>query len=97
MGDNVQLAGLSFQVGSLTIFGLCCAEYAWQIYRSRDAMARVPVIFRANKGLKLFMYALGLSYTLILIRCIYRVIELSNGWGSTLMKNQNDFIVLEGV
>ena len=97
MGDNFQLAGLCFQVGSLTVFGLCCAEYAFRIYRSDSARSRVPAIFEHNKGLKLFLGALSTSYTLILIRCIYRVIELSNGWGSTLMKNQNDFIVLEGV
>lgn len=50
-----------------------------------------------NKGLRLFLYALTLSFTLIMIRCIYRVVELSSGWGSTLMKNQTDFIMLEGV
>ena len=95
-GDNVQLAGLAFQVGSLTLFGLCAGEYAFRVFRDPGASARVKTIFAFNKGLNLCFGALGLSYTAIMIRCIYRVIELANGWGSTLMKQQTDFVALEG-
>ena len=95
-GDNVQLAGLAFQVGSLALFGLCAAEYAWRVHRDPAASARAQEIFAYNKFLNLCFAALGLSYTAIMTRCIYRVIELSNGWGSTLMKDQTDFVALEG-
>ena len=95
-GDNVQLAGLAFQVGSLALFGFCAAEYAWRVYRDSVASARAREVFAYNKSLNLCFAALGLSYTAIMTRCIYRVIELSNGWGSTLMKDQIDFVALEG-
>ena len=95
-GDNVQLAGLAFQVGSLALFGLCAAEYAWRVHRDPTALARAREIFSYNKSLNLCFAALGLSYTAIMTRCIYRVIELSSGWGSTLMKEQTDFVALEG-
>ena len=96
MGDNVQLAGLSFQVGSLALFGACAGEYAWRVFRSPSASSRARKVFAYNKGLMACFGALGLSYTAIMVRCLYRVIELSNGWGSTLMKNQIDFVALEG-
>ncbi|KAK3172820.1 hypothetical protein OEA41_006145 [Lepraria neglecta] len=95
-GDNVQLAGLAFQVGSLALFGVCAGEYAWRVFRDPAASARANKVFAYNKGLKLCFGALALSYTAIMVRCVYRVIELSNGWGSTLMKNQIDFVALEG-
>jgi hypothetical protein len=96
MGDNVQLAGLSFQVGSLALFGACAGEYAWRVYRSPSGSSRARKVFAYNKGLMACFGALVLSYTAIMVRCLYRVIELSNGWGSTLMKNQIDFVALEG-
>jgi len=95
-GDNVQLAGLAFQVGSLALFGFCAAEYAWRVRRDPAASARARELFAYNRSLNLCFAALGLSYTAIMTRCIYRVIELSNGWGSTLMKDQIDFVALEG-
>ena len=95
-GDNVQLAGLAFQVGSLTLFGLCAGEYAWRVYANPRAFARARDIFEYNKYLNVCLGALGLAYTAIQVRCIYRVIELSNGWGSSLMKEQTDFVALEG-
>ncbi|KAF6220747.1 hypothetical protein HO133_003180 [Letharia lupina] len=96
VGDNFQLAGLAFQVASLTLFAVLSAEYAFRVYRSPQASARAPGIFRHNKGLMYFLVALATSWLFIEIRCIYRVIELAGGWGSSLMKKQTDFVVLEG-
>lgn len=97
VGDNFQLAGLAFQVASLTLFAILSAEYAFRVYRSPQASARAPAIFKYNKGLMYFLGALATSWLFIEIRCIYRVIELAGGWGSSLMKKQTDFVVLEGV
>ena len=97
VGDNFQLAGLAFQVASLTLFAVLSAEYAFRVYRDARARARAPGIFRYNKGLIYFLGALATSWLFIEIRCIYRVIELAGGWGSSLMKKQTDFVVLEGV
>lgn len=96
VGDNFQLAGLAFQVASLTLFAILSAEYAFRVYRSPQASARAPAIFKYNKGLMHFLIALATSWLFIEIRCIYRVIELAGGWGSSLMKKQTDFVVLEG-
>ena len=97
VGDDFQLAGLAFQVASLTLFAILSAEYAFRVYRDPQASAKAPAIFKYNKGLNYFLGALAASWLFIEIRCIYRVIELAGGWGSSLMKKQTDFVVLEGV
>lgn len=97
VGDDFQLAGLAFQVASLTLFAALAAEYAFRVYRDQQASARAPTIFKYNSGLMYFLGALATSWLFIEIRCIYRVIELAGGWGSSLMKKQTDFVVLEGV
>ena len=97
VGDDFQLAGLVFQVASLTLFAALSGEYAFRVYRDPQASARAPDIFNYNKGLIYFLGALATSWLFIEIRCIYRVVELAGGWGSSLMMKQTDFVVLEGV
>ena len=88
------MAGLSFQVFSLLLFATATADYYLHLrkhYRNQG----LPQA--AHPRIRWFLAALGLSYTCIMIRCVYRVIELSNGWNSPLMKKEKDFVVLEGV
>ncbi|RDW82713.1 hypothetical protein BP6252_03825 [Coleophoma cylindrospora] len=35
-GKNIMLAGLIFQVASLGLFGLCCAEFAWRVRSAKE-------------------------------------------------------------
>ncbi|MDI1491497.1 MAG: hypothetical protein OHK93_002706 [Ramalina farinacea] len=49
-----------------------------------------------NPMFKFFMAALALSFTCIMIRCIYRIVELAPGWGSAQMSNETNFIACEG-
>ena len=88
------MAGLSFQVFSLVLFAIATRDYylrARKEYRGKEAPRA------AHPRIKWFFAALTLSYTCIMIRCIYRVIELSDGWNSELMKKERDFVVLEGM
>ncbi|MCJ1467143.1 hypothetical protein MMC07_005765 [Pseudocyphellaria aurata] len=93
-GDNVMMAGLSFQVFSLLLFAIATIDYYLRV-RQRYQNQGPPQ--GAHPRIRWFYAALGLSYTCIMIRCIYRVIELSNGWNSSLMKRQTDFVILEGI
>lgn len=95
-GDNVQLAGLAWQVACLTLFALCCAQYAWKVYSDPPALTRAKLIMAQNPMFKFFMAALALSFTCIMIRCIYRIVELAPGWGSAQMSNETNFIACEG-
>lgn len=94
-GTNIMVAGLSFQVASMTLFILLASEYVWRVRRIEGKeVSRLPV---SKNKLWLFVAFFSLAVTGIFIRCIYRVIELSEGWEGDLIQNERIFIVLEGV
>jgi RTA1 like protein len=94
LGTHIMVAGLSFQVASMSLFILLALEYMWRVRRIEKDRAVFPVS-RTKVGL--FVGFFSLAVVCIFIRCIYRVIELSEGWGGKLIRNQTTFIVLEGV
>lgn len=94
LGTNIMIAGLSFQVASMALFILLALEYIWRVRRFEKDTPRLPV---SRTKLGLFVGFFSLAVVCIFIRCIYRVIELSEGWEGELIQNQTIFIVLEGV
>ena len=47
--------------------------------------------------IKLFGWIVVLAYTTVLIRCIYRLPEMAGGWGNSLMRNEKEFLLLDGM
>ena len=91
---DVSKAGLSFQVFTLVVFIALTVDYAIRYIRARrieERKASLPVSF------KVFVAFLSLAVILILIRCAYRIDELSDGYHGPLIHNQGLFIGLEGV
>lgn len=88
---DVAIAGLSFQVFTLIIFILLAAEYGVRYQKAGGANAQLPTKFKS------FLGFLSLSILCILIRCIYRIDELSDGYNGPLIHDQGLFIGLEGV
>ncbi|RPA97967.1 RTA1-domain-containing protein [Choiromyces venosus 120613-1] len=96
-GNNIMLAGLGFQVFTLVLFICLCAEYAYRVKTSTQEFDATHAKLRASRKFRAFLIALSLSTILILIRSIYRVIEMAQGWSGALIKNQTLFFVLEGI
>ncbi|KAF8459996.1 RTA1 like protein-domain-containing protein [Kalaharituber pfeilii] len=99
-GTNIMLAGLGFQVFTLTLFMGLCAEYGWRVYQRAKSGAQLDAVhakLRASKRFRLFLVALSVSTICIFIRSIFRVVELAEGWDGALMANQTLFFILEGV
>lgn len=90
------LAGLGFQVFTLALFMLLCGEYAVRVART-SALNTSHAKLRASKKFRGFLAALGLSTACIMVRSVYRVIELAQGWNGALIKDETLFFVLEGV
>jgi hypothetical protein len=103
-GDNIMIAGLSFQVLTLLVFIVCCVDFSVHAtgrYRRLGAAAfdqdvaaqrlRRSWIFRG------FLIALGVATIGIFWRSVYRVAELSRGWNGPLTFRQDLFIGFEGV
>jgi hypothetical protein len=91
-GVDIALAGLIFQVICLVFFAICCMDYA---IRSRKVWRNNPV----PRRFIIFCVFLTLATVCILIRCSYRVYELSEGYSrdSEALRDQPLFNGLEGV
>jgi uncharacterized ion transporter superfamily protein YfcC len=93
IGVNVAIAGLSFQVFTLTIFILLALHYGFRYVRR----PRVKPSESLTAKFKIFVAFLSLSILCILIRCVYRIDELIDGYNGPLIHNEGLFIGLEGV
>ncbi|OTB02264.1 hypothetical protein M426DRAFT_200177 [Hypoxylon sp. CI-4A] len=87
---DLSLAGLSYQVFSMVVFCAVLADYLFRYSRSREGATMTD-------RLRLFLIFLSIAIVLILIRCGYRVAELSDGYTGGLIQNEPLFIGLEGV
>ena len=67
------------------------------VYRYRKGQRVTPCTTPLSRGFKTFSIFMTISITLILIRCIYRIDELSEGYTGPLIRNEGLFIALEGV
>lgn len=91
---DVAIAGLAFQVFTLCVFIALVIEYAARYIKARKA-SNIPTLISGR--FKIFCAFLALSILLILIRCAYRIDELSDGYSGPLIHDETTFIVLEGV
>jgi hypothetical protein len=92
VGVNIALAGLSLQVATLFIFSLLILDY---FVRSRSVWSQAQLSTR----FKIFCAGLATATILILIRCAYRIYELSEGYSqkSKALRDEPLFIGLESV
>ncbi|KAH8882615.1 parasitic phase-specific protein PSP-1 [Thozetella sp. PMI_491] len=90
IGVDLALAGMAFQVFMLVIFISLFVDYLTRYFRSGQTAA-------FGTRLKIFFTFMGLATFLILIRCIYRLVELREGYSGDLVSNEALFIGLEGV
>lgn len=97
IGVDVMIAGLAFQVITLVTFAVLAFDFFWSVRKSVDLLKPSSRDLISNRMFKLFIAAATVSYTCILIRCSYRVAELSGGWGNPIMRKESEFIVLESL
>jgi hypothetical protein len=61
MGINIMIAGLSFQVFSLALFGTCCAEFAYRLYRNPSSWSVEHKALYESRLFKAFLSGLCLA------------------------------------
>ncbi|KAG7662371.1 RSB1 [[Candida] subhashii] len=125
-GTFVMVAGVAFQVVSMTIFLGFLFDFIHRVYFKPDpditfSIKRLfQLLFNTPEGIKMkrhldryytpefenirnrrcFQYApsiILLSVLLIYIRCIYRVIELSQGWRGYLITHEEYIMALDAL
>ncbi|KAF1357699.1 sphingoid long-chain base transporter RSB1 [Lizonia empirigonia] len=97
LGTNLMLAGVIWQVFCLSFFGCFLGEYLIRTYRRRNTLQSPAVELLHNTKFRLFLGAVTTAYVTILARCAYRIPELSGGWMNELMRDEAEFIALEGI
>ncbi|OBT77453.1 hypothetical protein VF21_05216 [Pseudogymnoascus sp. 05NY08] len=97
-GINIMLGGLSFQVATIAIFGFLFLEFLWRTHASHkisNDLQNASLV--QSKKWTAYLWSLGSATLLILIRSIYRVAEMAGGYDGKLMKDENTFLVFEGI
>lgn len=89
VGVNISLVGLIFQVITLTIFCVLFMDYVYRAWWSTSRYKIQPLVS--------FLAFVFIAVLLILLRCVYRVVELHAGYFSDLFRDEALFIALESV
>ncbi|CAG8949279.1 hypothetical protein HYFRA_00004904 [Hymenoscyphus fraxineus] len=98
LGKNLMLAGLIFQVVSLTLFAGCCGDFALRVFKRKGARNQKYIDIVSSRLFKAFLIGLFTSSLTITIRSIYRCVELAGGFNSDLFTGDEAvFMILEGV
>lgn len=101
-GNDIMIAGLAFQVGTLFIFILLSTDFALKTLRRVRQLGKDGALdpthakLRESRAFKGFLFALAFCTICIFTRSVYRVAELSEGWRGHLIQTQKYFIGLEG-
>ena len=88
-GTHIMVAGIVFQMFSITVFVACAADFVRRCLRYR-------LLSAVSGSLVPLFAAMIFSVLCIYTRSIYRTIELSEGWSGYLITNERYFIALDG-
>ncbi|KIW18605.1 hypothetical protein PV08_02894 [Exophiala spinifera] len=96
IGDHIMMAGICFQVVTLSFFAIASLIYITTRYRAKTPLPAEARMFLRSTKFRLFAIGLVAAFTCIFIRCVYRIIEMAGGWGNPIMQSEVPFIVLDG-
>jgi hypothetical protein len=91
IGTNIMVAGIDFQLVSVVIFSVLFFLF---LYRA-SAKLNLPA-FKNDKNMKLLVLVTSFSILLIIMRSIYRTVELAGGWTGHVIETERYFIALDG-
>ena len=98
LGDHLMMAGICWQVATLVVFGTMVTDFLLRRFifsGSKKPLSPAAQETASQLKFKLFTVALTISYFAILIRCVYRIAEMSGGWRNSIMQNEPLFIGLD--
>jgi len=97
-GKDLLIAGLAFQVVSLSCFATVCFDL-YLAYRklSDDQLNQSFGLMRSTWKFRAFLWTLAGATFFIFVRSCYRCAELSQGFHSSLANSEITFMILEGV
>lgn len=91
IGTNIMVAGIDFQLASVLVFSTL---FILVIYRS-VVVLRMP-IFMQDRDMQLLVGSTTFAVILVIMRSIYRTIELAGGWSGYVIETERFFLALDG-
>lgn len=88
-GTHIMVAGIVFQLFSITIFVICAADFIRRTMRRR-------LLQQLTGSVIPLLGAMVLSVLCIYVRSIYRTVELLQGWKGYLITREKYFVALDG-
>lgn len=88
-GTNIMVAGIIFQLVSITIFVVCAVDFVIRTMRHKLLQSLTGSIVP-------LLGAMIFSVLCIYVRSIYRTIELLQGWRGYLITHEEYFVALDG-
>lgn len=88
-GTHIMVAGIVFQLVSVTVFVVCAADFVRRTMRRR-------LLVRLAGSVGVLLGAMVLSVLCVYVRSIYRTVELSQGWKGFLIIREKYFVALDG-
>lgn len=85
------VAGIDFQLASVIVFSVLFFLFLYRASVKRNLPA-----FKNDKNMKLLVLVTSFSILLIIMRSIYRTIELAGGWTGHVIETERYFIALDG-
>ncbi|KAI0375049.1 RTA1-domain-containing protein [Pilatotrama ljubarskyi] len=106
LGGNIMLAGIIFQLTSITIFVILMGEYFFRYLTEKPARkpkkdptaeeTYVPIRGILTKKMKLLILSLLLMTFFLVIRSVYRMIELIDGFSGKIIQTEIYFNIFDG-
>ena len=106
-GNALIVAGIAFQVATMGVCALLMVDYFRRFLRAKkhssptgsygsewEKNSSEP---KVRRNFRIFCFAIAVASVTIWIRCIYRLPEMAGGWGNTLMRRENEFLILDGM
>ncbi|KAK3377981.1 RTA1 like protein-domain-containing protein [Podospora didyma] len=92
-GTHIMVAGIAFQLFTMTIFAGLVLDFLRRVRNKRIA-GTLPG-GKLPKQIKLVLVAVFVAFVMIYIRSVYRTIELAQGWEGYLITHEGYFIGLD--
>ncbi|KAL5118721.1 hypothetical protein ACEQ8H_003398 [Pleosporales sp. CAS-2024a] len=104
-GNKMIVAGIAFQVVTMAVCGILVLVYVFRYKKSTSRDVGEKSAYHVDKDsgstplwkVKTFGWAVIVAYFTVLIRCIYRLPEMAGGWGNSLMRDEREFLLLDGM
>ncbi|KAJ7738232.1 RTA1-like protein [Mycena maculata] len=95
VGANIMLGGITFQFLVIIVFTLVAGDFLNRYLRDQPLRTDGSTRGALTARLKLMLSALAFSTLVLIVRSVYRIVELSTGWEGVVIHTQVYFDVFD--